>query len=242
MLDAPVVTTLAFGFVLGLRHALDADHVAAVAALTGSGDGLRRALANGMSWGFGHAVTIGLAGGVAIALRSAVPDRLALAFEFSAGLMLVVLGVVALRGALRDRLHVHEHRHDEVAHAHLHFHAVLHGAAAAASHRHPHPIRFALRPFLVGSVHGLAGSAALTLLVLATVPTALAGCLYLLIFGAGTTAGMMLMSLALGAPFVIARRRALWLSRALRAAAGLGSLGIGIALAWRTGVAGRLLG
>jgi sulfite exporter TauE/SafE len=141
---------------------------------------------------------------------------------------------LALRGALRDRLHAHEHRHGDVTHAHLHFHA--------APHPYPHPVRFALRPFLVGTVHGLAGSAALALLVLATVPTILAGCLYLLLFGAGTTAGMTLMSLALGVPLVLARRRGIWLSRGLRAAAGLGSLGIGLALAWQTGVAGGLFG
>jgi len=242
MLDVPVMTTLAVGLVLGLRHALDADHIAAVAALGGPGGDLRRALANGLSWGFGHALTIGVAGFVAIALRSAVPERLALAFEFAAGLMLIVLGLMALRRALRDRLHVHEHRHDDVPHVHLHFHATPHPDGAAAAHRHPHPIRFALRPFLVGSVHGLAGSASLALLVLTTVPSVLAGGLYLLVFGAGTTAGMALMSLVLGAPFVIARRRALWLSGALQSAAGLGSLGIGLMLAFRTGLAAGLFG
>jgi high-affinity nickel permease len=242
MLDVPVVTTLSFGFVLGLRHALDADHVAAVATLTAPGGGLRRALAGGFSWGFGHALTIGLAGGVAILLRTAIPERLALTFEFAVGLMLVVLGVVALRGALSERLHVHQHRHDDVAHAHLHFHAAQHGIGADAPHRHPHPFRLALRPFMVGSLHGLAGSAALALMVLATVPTALAGCVYLFVFGAGSTVGMMLMSLALGAPLLIARRRALWLSGALRAAAGLGSLVIGLMLAWRTGAAAGLFG
>ncbi len=242
MLDAPVLTSLAFGFVLGLRHALDADHVAAVAALTGPRDGLQRVLANGMSWGFGHAATIGLAGAVAIALRAAVPPRLSLGFEFATGLMLIVLGFMALYGALRDRLHVHSHRHDEVTHAHLHVHAVPHACGIGVPHRHPHPIGFALRPFLVGSVHGLAGSAALALLLLSTVPTFLTGCLYLLVFGAGTTAGMMLMSLLLGAPLLFARRRDLWVSGALRAAAGLGSLGLGTVLAWRTGVAGGLFG
>ena len=252
MLSVPIATTLALGFVLGLRHALDADHVAAVAALGEARDGYRRALVNGLSWGIGHALAIGAAGGLALALRSAVPEGLAVLFELAAALMLVVLGGAALRGALRDRLHVHEHRHGDVSHAHLHLHAAPHAVAAgrpqaddagaAAPHAHPHPIRVALRPFLVGTVHGLAGSAALALLVLATVPTILAGCLYLLLFGAGTTVGMTLMSLALGVPLVLARRRAIGVSRGLRAAAGLGSLGIGLALAWRTGVAGGLFG
>jgi high-affinity nickel permease len=242
MLEIPLLTTLAFGFVLGLRHALDADHVAAVVTLSRPGDGLRRALSSGFSWGFGHALTIGLAGGTALLLRSAIPERLALVFEFAVGLMLLVLGVLALRGTLRDRLHVHEHRHDDVTHAHLHFHAVPHATERSAPHRHAHPFSLALRPFLIGSLHGLAGSAALALLVLATIPSILAGCLYLLLFGAGSTAGMMLMSLALGAPLLIARRRALWLSTALRVAAGVGSLGIGLSLAWRTGIAAGLLG
>ena len=241
-MSVPITTTLALGLVLGLRHALDADHVAAVAALNESRQGLRRAVVNGFSWGIGHASTLGVAGGVALALRSAVPDRLAQLFELGVALMLIVLGVMALRGALRDRLHLHAHRHDDMSHAHLHFHAAPHAAGETAPHRHPHPARFALRPFLVGSVHGLAGSAALALLVLTTVPTAFAGGLYLLIFGAGSTAGMMAMSLILGAPLVIAQRRALWLSGGLRAAAGLGSLGMGLALLWQTGVAGGLFG
>jgi len=240
--SVPIATTLGLGFVLGLRHALDADHVAAVAALSESREGLRRALVNGFSWGVGHALTLGAAGGLALALRSAIPDRLALLFEFGVGLMLILLGSAALRGSLRDRLHVHAHRHDDVSHAHLHFHAARHRAGEPAPHRHPHTVRFALRPFLVGGAHGLAGSAALALLVLTEVPTVLAGCLYLLVFGAGSTAGMTLMSLVLGAPLVIAQRRALWLARGLRAAAGLGSLGIGLTILWETGVTGGLFG
>ncbi len=129
-----------------------------------------------------------------------------------------------------------------MSHSHLHFHAARHRAGEPAPHRHPHAIRFAFRPFLVGGAHGLAGSAALALLVLTEVPTVLAGCLYLLVFGAGSTAGMTLMSLVLGAPLVIAQRRALWLARGLRAAAGLGSLGIGLTILWETGVTGGLFG
>jgi ABC-type nickel/cobalt efflux system permease component RcnA len=242
MFDAPILTTLALGFVLGLRHALDADHIAAVAALTESRGGLRRAVVNGASWGIGHALTIGLAGGTALLLKTAFPERLALAFEFAAAVMLIVLGVLALRGALQDRLHVHAHRHDGMTHAHLHFHARRHDAATAGTHRHPHAARLALRPFLVGTVHGLAGSAALAVLVLATMPTLLAGCVYLVVFGAGTMAGMALMSLVLSAPFLVAERRAAGLSRLLRAAAGAGSLVFGLLLAWQTGRASGLFG
>jgi ABC-type nickel/cobalt efflux system permease component RcnA len=249
VLSVPLTATLTLGFILGLKHALDADHLAAVAALGASKEGLRRALANGLSWGIGHALAIGAAGGVALALRSAVPHRLAILFELAASVMLVVLGGLALRGALRDRLHVHEHRHDGVTHAHLHFHAARHASdaghaepAAPAPHRHPHPARLALRPFVVGCVHGLAGSAALALLVLATVPTVLGGCLYLLFFGAGTTLGMAVMSVLLGVPLVLAQRSTAGVTLALRAAAGAGSLAVGLDLAYRTGLAGGLFG
>jgi len=103
-------------------------------------------------------------------------------------------------------------------------------------------LRLALRPFVVGCVHGLAGSAALALLVLASVPTVLGGCLYLLFFGAGTTVGMAVMSVLLGVPLVLAQRRAIGVSFALRAAAGVGSLAVGLDLAYRTGLAGGLFG
>jgi hypothetical protein len=243
---------MALGFVLGLRHALDADHVAAIAALSGAheaGDGmatragLLRSVWNGVSWGIGHAATLAAAGGVALALRTAIPDRLALLFEFLVALMLIALGVASLRGALRARLHEHAHQHDGTEHTHLHFHVTAHetvGAAAVTDgdpvHRHPHAARFAVRPFLVGSLHGLAGSAALALLVLAAMPTFGLGVAYLLVFGIGSIAGMAMMSVVLGAPLVLARRRALWMSRLMRASAGTASLGLGLLMAWDLGV------
>jgi hypothetical protein len=231
MTDAPVVATLVLGFVLGLRHALDADHVAAVAALSSGRGGLRRALATGVSWGVGHAAVLGAVGFAVLLLRVGVPARLALLFELAVGVMLVALGAAAIGGALRARLHAHRHEHDGVAHEHLHFHVVPHAEdGEPGDHRHPHPLRLELRPLLVGGVHGLAGSAAISLLVLTTLPTIVLGCLYLGLFGAGSVAGMALMSLALAAPLSLARRCALRLHRALRFAAGLGSLGLGLSL------------
>lgn len=242
-MDVSLTATLVLGLVLGLRHALDADHVAAVAAVLGERDGLRRSLLTGLCWGAGHSLTLGAAGGLILALRITIPERLALAFEFAVALMLAGLGAWALCGALRDRLHVHEHHHHGVSHAHLHFHAVPHrGEAGPAArggeetHRHPHPMRSAIRPLLIGGLQGLAGSAGPALLVLATAPTLLIGWLYLGMFGAGSILGMAAMSLALAAPLVIARRRSVWLHRALRAAAGLGSLALGVLLAWDLGV------
>jgi ABC-type nickel/cobalt efflux system permease component RcnA len=200
---------------------------------------MRRALWTGLSWGAGHAVTLGFIGGVLIVLRLAVPERVALFFELLVALMLILLGGAAVVSALRVRVHAHEHEHDGERHAHLHLHVVAHapeGArAAGVPHRHPHPVRIMVRPFLVGTVHGLAGSAALVLLVLTTLPTVLLGLVYLGIFGAGSIAGMGLMSLALGAPLAVAERRAVWILRPIRAAAGIGSLALGVSLAVRIG-------
>ena len=235
MPNVPVSPTLLLGFILGLRHALDADHLAAVATIMGGREGLRRSSLIGIWWGAGHALSLGVLGGILVALRIAVPPRVAQIFELAVCVMLIGLGIAALAGTARSRLHAHAHEHDGVPHAHLHLHASAHDARAphrnGRAHRHAHPLRLALRPFLVGSLHGLAGTGALVLLVLTTLPTVLLGWLYIGIFGIGSVAGMAVMSLLLGAPLMIASRRAAWLYGLLRVAAGLGSLGLGIYLA-----------
>lgn len=229
--DVALLSTLGVAFLLGMRHAFDADHVAAVATFTGRRDGLRQALRDGLSWGAGHAVTVAVIGGLLVGLRLNVPDRIGRMFEPLVGLMLIGLGSVALVNALRSRLHAHEHKHDGVVHSHLHFHPTPH--RGEAPHRHPHPFRPALRPFLVGGLHGLAGSAAVVILILTTIPTILAGCLYLGLFGIGSMVGMALVSLVLGAPLAMARHRGLWLQRGLSVAAGLASILIGLAMVVR---------
>jgi ABC-type nickel/cobalt efflux system permease component RcnA len=226
-----LLSTLGVAFLLGMRHAFDADHVAAVATFTGRRDGLRQALRNGLSWGAGHAVTVAVIGGILVGLRLNVPDRIGRMFESLVGLMLIGLGSVALVNALRSRLHAHEHEHDGVVHSHLHFHPTPHRGEAL--HRHPHPFRPALRPFFVGGLHGIAGSAAVVILILTTIPTILAGCLYLGLFGIGSMVGMALVSLVLGAPLAMARNHGLWLHRGLCVAAGLASILIGFAMVVR---------
>ncbi len=234
-----VPATLLFGLLLGLRHAVDADHVAAVTAIAGGRGGPRRSALVGLAWGLGHALTLGIVGGTLLALRVEMPERVSRLFELAVALMLIGLGAAAIAGLLRHRVHVHEHEHDGVVHAHLHFHAGPHREGSV--HLHPHPLRRALRPFLVGSLHGLAGTGALILLVMTTLPTVLLGLAYLAVFGAGSVAGMVLVSLAIGAPLAVASRRAAWLYGLLRAAAGLASLGLGLRLAWAIGIDGGLL-
>ena len=238
MSDPTLVAVLLLGFTLGLRHALDADHLAAVTALTSDGGGIRGAMIAGLSWGLGHAAMLGVLGGALVLMRVPMSERVGGLFEMAAGLMLVGLGAATVVGALRGRVHVHTHRHGDVEHSHLHFHAVPH--PGGAPHSHPHPLRAALRPFLVGGVHGLAGSGAVVLVVLATIPTWLYGTIYLGVFGAGSVVGMSLMSVLVAAPLVLARRRAARVHRSLRLAAGIGSIAIGAHLAWANGPGGWL--
>src|SRR5437899_3101894 len=128
MAQVPIGPTLLLGFVLGLRHALDADHLAAVATIMGGRGGLRRSALIGAWWGAGHAVSLGLIGGILVALRVAVPPRAAQLFELAVSLMLIGLGAAALAGTVRRRLHAHPHEHDGVPHAHLHLHASPHAS------------------------------------------------------------------------------------------------------------------
>jgi ABC-type nickel/cobalt efflux system permease component RcnA len=232
MNDAALVTTLGVALLLGMRHALDADHVAAMATFAGRRQGLRDALRNGLSWGAGHAVAVALVGGLLIALRLGLPDRVGRLLETLVGVMLVGLGCGAIVDALRSRLHAHRHEHDGIVHSHLHFHPVPHGGEAP--HRHPHPFSPALRPFLVGSLHGLAGSGVVVLLVLSTLPGLLAGLAFLGLFGIGSMIGMGLVSLVLGAPWAMTSGGG-FLHLALRAAAGLASILTGVAALARLG-------
>jgi ABC-type nickel/cobalt efflux system permease component RcnA len=227
-LEGMVATVAGVGFVLGLRHALDPDHVVAVTTLASQKIGLRRTSLVGAFWGLGHALSLGVAGGVILALRLTVPPAASHALEALVAVMLVVLGTLALRRALRWRLHAHPHQHDGTTH--VHFHA--HRRQETQVHRHPHPLQGGLRPFLVGLVHGLAGSAGLALLALTAAPTLGAGLVYLAIFGVGSIAGMLLLSALMSVPLAYVEARYAALHRAVQVAAGAVSVAFGLYLLW----------
>ncbi len=228
----PVWATLALGFVLGLRHALDADHLAAVSTFVSEERDPWRSSLIGAFWGLGHTVAL-LVFGLAIAIfRVALTPRVAQALEFVVGCMLVFLGArVLLRLAKAQPLHVHSHAHDGVMHSHLHFHL------SGADHEHQHRVlRLGGRPFVVGVVHGLAGTAAIMLLVVGAIPSLLLALGALLIFGLGSIGGMVAMSLLMSLPLALAARRAVQIEKAIRLAAGLFSLSFGVFLAWKVGL------
>jgi hypothetical protein len=248
---------LLVGFVLGMRHATDPDHVIAVSTIVSRERSILKAALIGILWGCGHTITIVAVGAAIIVFGLAIPPRVGLTMEFSVGLMLILLGVLNLSGAMNWITHKfspahpkvegeHAHLHEHNSHLHLHWHS--HGAGVehhAASLTPPARMRapfarlgifHALRPLFVGIVHGLAGSAAVTLLVLSTIHDPRWAVLYLLIFGVGTIAGMMLITAAIALPFSFGGYKFAWLNNGLITASGLVSLGFGLFICYHVGL------
>lgn len=218
---------LVLGFLLGMRHALEADHVAAVASLAGRSRSTRSAILQGAAWGLGHTLTLILACSAVLFSEAVVPERLAQWLEAGVGAMLTLLGGDLLRRLWLERVHFHTHRHaDGTVHFHAHSHAPQ-PASDERAHEHAHADGFPARALLVGLVHGLAGSAALILLTLGTVASPVTGLLYVGLFGLGSIAGMALLSLAISVPLRGARRFT-WLHNGLQFTLGLATVGIGL--------------
>jgi high-affinity nickel permease len=201
---------LTLGFILGMRHATDVDHVVAVIAIVSRERSLRAAVPVGILWGLGHTVTILIVGGAIILLGLVIPARLGLGMEMAVAFMLVGLGAMNVRSVMFNR--------PGVAHADW----------------QPRP-RASRRPLFVGIVHGLAGSAAIALLVLGTVRDPWWGLGYLLVFGMGTIAGMLLITTALAVPVAVAARRFERLHRVLGVVTGVASVAFGVVLAYEIG-------
>lgn len=233
---------LGLGFLLGLKHATEADHLVAVSTIVSEHRSVWRSAAVGGLWGLGHTASLFVAGAVLIALRVRIPERVGTALELAVALMIVLLGTRILYLVLRRRrdVHVHAHTHDGRTHTHLHFHGRRDAHAAAEGQAVPHAWHRGLwgwRPFAVGAVHGLAGSAALTLFVLAEVMhdgSRLVGFAYLLVFGIGSVGGMLLMSTLIGLPFVFTAQRFSRVDTPLRLLAGSASVLFGLYYAFET--------
>jgi ABC-type nickel/cobalt efflux system permease component RcnA len=235
---------LGLGLVFGLKHATEVDHVVAVSSLVSDERSLLRSVLVGGWWGLGHTAALVMVGGVVLVLRVAISERVSNWLELCVALMITGLGAAALWRALRRRrdVHIHQHRHDSLTHIHIHFHE--HGTAhtgKAASHSHAIS-RIGFKPLLVGAMHGLAGSAALTLLVLTQIKSAALGLLYLAVFGLGSILGMLLMSGLIALPFVLSARRLSGAGYGLQTIAGVLSIAFGLWYAYSVGVTSGLWG
>lgn len=231
---------LALGFIIGMRHALEADHVAAVASLATRSASVRQTIRQGVVWGMGHTLTLFAFGAAVLALDTVVPERMAQGLELAVGVMLVILGADVLRRLVRDRVHFHVHRHrDGRVHLHAHSHA---GESGHGRHDHGHDRRWPVRALAVGVMHGMAGSAALILLTLDTVQTFAVGLLYIALFGLGSVVGMALLSTVIAIPLRWSSARGLtWAHGGLQVAIGVATVGLGGLLVYQAGFVSGLL-
>jgi hypothetical protein len=227
MLDAHGLTVMGLGFVLGLRHALDADHIVAVSTVLAERPSLRASGAVGFFWGLGHTLMLLLVGVCVLALRVSIPEFLATVFEFFIGLMLIMLGLSLARRLYLEGWHLHAHEHSGQRHSHLHRHARDHG------HAHAHWFQEARRPLLIGMAHGLAGSAALLLMVVSAAGTFTQGVGYILVFGIGSIMGMIAVGAAISVPFVLSVSIGRGAVIMVQGLASLGSIGLGLLMMWR---------
>lgn len=214
------------GLLLGMRHALEADHIAAVAALATSHNSFKQALKQGVVWGLGHTITLFLIGSIVIWMDSIIPQSLAHSLEFLVGTMLLILGADVLRRVIKDKIHFHQHSHGKKTHFHAHSHANQ-KAHNRVSHQHQHENVFPVRFLLVGFMHGMAGSAALILLTLDSVQSPWQGMLYMLLFGLGSMIGMGLLSLAIAIPLRSSATGLTWLNNGLQTTIGLFTIILG---------------
>ncbi len=220
---------LALGFLIGMQHALEADHLAAVGAMAAGRNASKRGLVlRGAAWGLGHTITLFAICSAVILLGLTLTDRMAAALEFGVGVMLVLLGLDVLRRMRAKRVHFHVHIHDGGRpHIHAHSHQGATTPHAADPHHHRHPHGFPLRALAIGLVHGAAGSAGLLALAVAATKEPLAAVGYVAVFGLGSILGMAALSFVAAWPLGAAERRAKWLHGGLSVGAAMLAIGLG---------------
>ena len=218
---------LGLGFLLGMQHALEADHIAAVSSIAARRSQIGDIVKHGLTWGLGHTLTLFVFAGVAILLGRAIPETVAKPIEGAVGIMLIGLGAHVLWRLWRDRVHFHRHGHaDGTVHFHAHSHAgdtLPHGSTA---HTHEHGFRW--RTLLVGLMHGMAGSAALLVLAVTQASSPMAGLGYVALFGIGSMIGMAALSAVIAVPLAVSARFLTLANRVLQGAVGAVTIAIGL--------------
>lgn len=217
--ELSTMSVLLIGFVLGLQHAIEADHLAAVSAIVSEKKSLFSASIVGGFWGLGHSISLFIVGAVVILLKLQISESTEARLEAIVGGMLILLGINALRKLFTAKeVHAHAHEHGTREHVHIH----SHDKEDETTHH-----RFSPRSILIGMVHGLAGSAALMLLVVPTISSPVVALSYILIFGVGSIGGMMAMSFLIGLPLHFTAQRFNFLNKGIRLCAGVFSLCLG---------------
>jgi ABC-type nickel/cobalt efflux system permease component RcnA len=248
-----LLSIIALGFFLGMRHATDPDHVIAVTTIVSRQRSIRQAALIGILWGVGHTITILIVGSAIILFGIVIPPRLGLSMEFSVGLMLILLGVLNLSGIIRWITETFTPaKSDSYAHSHMIGNSLVRHSHSQHPEKHDHDaanlqerwmdrtfgrlgIYQIVRPLLVGLIHGLAGSAAVALLVLTTIRVPSLAVLYLLVFGIGTIAGMMLITTAIAVPFKYSKTRFARLNHSLGLISGIISVAFGVFIVYEMG-------
>jgi cytochrome c biogenesis protein CcdA len=218
---------LGLGFLLGMQHALEADHIAAVSSIAARRTRVGDIVRHGLTWGLGHTLTLFAFAGAAILLGRAIPEHVARPIETAVGIMLVGLGAHVLWRLWRDRVHFHRHAHgDGTVHIHGHSHAGEALPHARAAHAHAHGFRW--RTLLVGLMHGMAGSAALLVLAVSQASSPAAGLGYVALFGIGSMIGMGALSTVIAVPLAVSARWLTFANRGLQGAVGAVTIAIGV--------------
>jgi ABC-type nickel/cobalt efflux system permease component RcnA len=243
MLENPaslnIFVVLSIGLLFGLKHATEVDHVVAISTIVSRHRNVFRSAIVGALWGIGHTASLLVIAALVLSLRIAIPERVSDWLEFAVALMIIGLGVSALWRVSRSasEVHMHEHSHDGLSHTHVHFHENENKHQPNSHTAHSHAVsRLGWKPVLVGMLHGLAGSGALTLLVLTQISSSLLGFLYVATFGFGSIAGMLLMSGLIGLPFAFTSRKLTHVHQGLQTVAALLSICFGVWYAYRAGL------
>jgi sulfite exporter TauE/SafE len=183
---------LFLGFLLGLSHSTDSDHMSAVATFLLNNNKLILALKTGFIWGLGHSLTLLFVGFVALKFNKMIPQDIAEYLEIAVGVMLVLLGLNIIKNIIYKPVHIHTHKHDNQKHSHFHFHQYK-SSHVEDKHKHNHSQSF-FKILFIGIMHGMAGSAVLLALVVSSIQNVSYGLLYIIIFGAGSIVGMIISS------------------------------------------------
>jgi len=227
---------LFLGLLIGMQHALEADHVAAVSSIAARQSSFRKIIVHGAIWGVGHTLALMAFAGTVLVLGLKIGTQLAGWLEFGVGVMLVILGGHVLYRLHRDRVHFHAHSHGNNRHFHAHSHAGERQKHDPSQHQHEHRKGVQMRALLVGVIHGMAGSAALLILTATTHTSVTSGMLYVGIFGVGSILGMAALSVVIAVPFVYSARYLNWANSGLQGVVGCTTIVLGTLIMVRHGL------